>query len=413
MDYFGYENRQDRSSQTISNYQDHQDVQIRNVNDQYIDNYGISLDMEHPLPWATLSYGGKLLFTQNRNRLMEVMKAEDDADEREQRNYFKYREDVQALYADIVKNFGEQWTVKAGLRFENTVTEGISTDEEDFKRHYAKWFPSVFVNYKAGENHNFNLSYSRRIERPGFWALNPARWYINAISYTEGNPFLQPTFTDNVELKHVFKNKLTSTLFVTQNNQASDQIPSVNKETNQQIYSMANYYDLTTYGIREGFEFSPTRWWKSTSQSTLSYSAGDYKEDFAYLGKMNGGLSFQFYTNHNFYLNPQKTWQLEATYTYNSPRKILMYELRQQSALDLGIRALFLNEKLQASLTFNDVFKGKNSVVTTYTNDVKQVYGNYYDTRNVNLSLTYKFGNENLKSKQREAQNRDIQNRAD
>src|SRR5699024_4599025 len=227
LDYFGYENKQDRNSETVSDYPEQKDSKIKNANNQYIDNYSVSLDMEHPMEWAQFSYGGKLLFTKNRNRLSEEMQIGNIPDGDQQADHFKYSENVQALYADVTKNFGEQWTVKAGVRFENTETKGTSVKEEDFKRSYGKWFPSVFVNYAADENNVFNLSYSRRINRPGFWMLNPARWYINAISYTEGNPFLQPKFADNIELKHIFKNKLTSTFFIATESKGFNQIPSV------------------------------------------------------------------------------------------------------------------------------------------------------------------------------------------
>lgn len=411
LDYFGYENSQDRNSQTLSNYPGQEDAQIRNGNNQYIDNYSASLDMEHPFEWANLSYGGKLLFTKNRNRLSEEIQTDDEPDAEIQKDYFKYDENVQALYADITNNFGEKWTAKVGLRFENTETKGVSMKDEDFKRSYAKWFPSVFLNYEANPINVFNLSYSRRIRRPGFWALNPARWYINSTSYTEGNPFLQPTFIDNVELKHVFKNKLISTIFIAKEDQGSSQIPSVNLETKQQIFTVENFYNQISYGIKEAFEYSPVNWWKTTSQATFSYVDGRYKGDFDSLGKFQDGSSFEFYTNHNFFLNADKTLQFEATYTYSSSRKVLMFELGAQSSQDLGVKAMFLDKKLQASLTFNDIFKGMQSRATTYTNDVKQEYTNYFDNRNFNVSLTYKFGNRDLQSKQREAGNKTIQER--
>lgn len=413
VDYFGYENRQDRHTKTLSDYQDQHDSHIENVNNQYIDNYSASLDMEHPTDWAKLSYGGKLLFTKNRNRLHEKIRMDDNDDADTQTDHFKYHEYVQALYADVTKKFGDQWTAKAGLRFENTETKGTSMNEDNFKRSYAKWFPSVFLNYQANANNVFNLSYSRRINRPGFWALNPARWYINSISYTEGNPFLQPKFTDNLELKHIFEHQLTSTFFVSKENKGYNQIPSVDQETNQQIYTVDNFYDLTSYGIREGFEFSPASWWKSTSQATLSYIDGRFMEGFDDLGEFQKGFAFNFYTDHNFFLNEAKTLQLEATYNYNSSKKALMYELGASSSLDLAFKTKFLDKRLQATVAFKDIYKGEQGKITTYTGDVKQVYNNYYDSRSINVSLTYKFGNEDLKSKQHKAKNKDIQERTD
>lgn len=344
--------------------------------------------------------------------MKEEIELEDHSDGSDQKDYFEYRENVQALYVDITKNFGEKWTAKAGVRFENTQTKGQSIlEDEHFKRNYGKFFPSAFLNYQMDKNNVFNLSYSRRISRPGFWALNPSRWYINSTSYTEGNPFLQPKFTDNVTLKHIFKNKLISSLFISAENQGFDQIPSVDPNTKQQTYTFDNYYDLTASGLSETFSFQPFSWWKSTSQATLAYIDGKFKPGFENLGTFKNGLNFQFYTDHNFFLNSDKTLQLEATYNYSSPKKVLMYELGHTSSLDLGFKALFYNKRLKVSLAFQDIFKGNKPKITTYTNNIRQVYVNYFDSRNLKVSLTYKFGNEKLKSKKREVKNRDIQER--
>lgn len=410
LDYFNYQNIQDRNSITTANYSGHENTEIENANNQYIDNYSFSFDFEHPTDWAKFSYGTKLLFTKNRNRLKELINENDNSNM--QKDHFKYRENVQAAYVDITKEFNEKWTAKVGARLEYTDIKGISIDEEnEFKKNYMKLFPTAFLNFNADKNNVFNLSYSRRINRPGFWALNPSRWYINSVSYTEGNPFLQPAFSDNIELKHIYKNKLISTLFVSTENQGFDQIPSVNQETNQQIYTVENFYDLISFGIRENFHFNPFPWWKTMTQTGVFYTDGRFKKDFEDLGTMNRGMNFQFYTNHSFSLNAKKTLQLETTFNYQSSFKTLMFEIDDYSYLDLGFKALLFKENLQVNLYFQDVYKGIRPKATTYTNDVKQVYGNYFDSRSVNLSLTYKFGNENLKTKSRENKNTEIQSR--
>lgn len=410
LDYFNYQNIQDRNSITIANYSGQENTEIENANNQYIDNYSFSFDFEHPTDWANFSYGTKLLFTKSRNRLKELINENDNSNM--QKDYFKYRENVQAAYVDITKEFNKKWTAKIGARLENTNIKGISIDEDsEFKKSYMKLFPTAFLNFNADKNNVFNLSYSRRINRPAFWTLNPSRWYINAVSYTEGNPFLQPAFSDNIELKHIYKNKLISTLFISTESQGFDQIPAVDQETNQQIYTVENFYNLVSFGIRENFQFNPFSWWKTMTQASVFYTDGRFKKDFEDLGTMNRGMNFRFYTNHNFSLNAKKTLQLDATFNYQSSFKTLIFEIDDYSYLNLGFKALLFEENLQINLSFQDVYKGIQPKATTYTNDVKQVYGNYFDSRSVNLSFVYKFGNENLKTKSRKNKNKEIQSR--
>lgn len=70
-------------------------------------------------------------------------------------------------------------------------TDGIS---------YTRLFPTAYISYKYNYDNIFNLSYSRRIDRPSFWELNPFRFYLNPNSYAEGNPYLLPSIDNNVKL---------------------------------------------------------------------------------------------------------------------------------------------------------------------------------------------------------------------
>ncbi|HAD78299.1 MAG TPA: TonB-dependent receptor, partial [Flavobacteriaceae bacterium] len=71
----------------------------------------------------------------------------------------------------------------------NSITTNSITEKE-----YFKLFPTFYIQYQPTEDHSFNFNFGRRIQRPAFWELNPNKWYSNPISYTEGNPFMQPAF---------------------------------------------------------------------------------------------------------------------------------------------------------------------------------------------------------------------------
>lgn len=412
IDYFKFQNSEDRAFTSIANSPGLEDAKMHTENDQYIDNISASIDMDHPTDWAQITYGGKLLFTNNENRLKSEDFLTNNPDLELQKDHFKYKENVQALYFDFTKTFGEKWTAKAGLRYEHTQTEGKSIAEEnDFKRNYENFFPTAFINYKADNKNTLNLSYSRRINRPPFWALNSFKWYINSISYSTGNPFLRPMISNNFELKHSFKNKLISKVFVSTENKGFDQIPSVDSESNQQIYTFDNYYKSTSFGITETFMYNPFKWWNSTTQATVSYLTGQFDGGYEDITDPNHDFNIQIYTNHNFYLNQAKTLQAEATFTYMPKLETLMFSVKPFSTLDIGVKALFLDKKLEASLTIQDIYKGSFTRVNTHTNDVKQVYGNYNDGQNIKLSVNYRFGNDNLKSKNQESKNKEIKER--
>ena len=399
LDYFNYLDNQNRIFDSDRSGEINSYFKASNISDQDINNYSAKIDFEHPLSWGNLSYGAKVSFIETDNIItFNDLTSGTSIFDPSQSDNFRYDENTQALYLDYTKSFGEKWQIKVGLRLENTQTTGLSkTFSEENKRDYTKLFPTLYINYLKNENNTINFSYSRRIKRPGYWELNPFRWYTNTNSYVEGNPFLRPEISDNFEIKHIFKNKLISKAFLTFSNDGFGQIPSVNPITNQQIYTRANYYKTFVLGLDETFIYNPFKWWNIISQAAIFTMSPSYIDGVDLNTPILGGASFIFYSNHTLFLKEDKTIQGNITFRYQSPQKMLVFESSSYSTLNLGLKFLFLDSKLQCSVTVNDIFKSLAPNVISNTNNIKQVYNNYYDNRYLNIGLSYKFGNQKIR----------------
>src|SRR5699024_7491119 len=164
------------------------------------------------------------------------------------------------------------WSVKAGLRAEKLHATGSNSDDAyNFTRNKTHLFPTAYVNYTLNKDNSFNLSYSRRIYRPEFSDLNPFRWYLSPYEYTQGNPFLQPQLNDYIELKHTYDNKLISSLYVDFSHDGFSQVARVDTVTKVQVYTRENYYNVSTFGIKEIFVYDPFDWWHSITQLNVFY----------------------------------------------------------------------------------------------------------------------------------------------
>jgi len=131
-------------------------------------------------------------------------------------NRFKYDEWVNALYASYAVQHGKVG-VNAGLRVENSNTRGdlISRDpvnDKLVKRHYTNVFPSAGLSYALSDKHSFQLSYGRRINRPNYQDLNPFEFQLDQLTKEKGNAFLNPEYTDNIQLTHTFRQMINTTL---------------------------------------------------------------------------------------------------------------------------------------------------------------------------------------------------------
>ncbi|MEO6328421.1 MAG: TonB-dependent receptor, partial [Ginsengibacter sp.] len=123
-------------------------------------------------------------------------------------NHFVYKENINAVYVNLQKQI-KKWGIQIGLRAEQTIADGNQiTKYISFHKNYTKLFPTTYVSYKLNDNNTFGMSYGRRIQRPGYQALNPFQYQLDRYTYQQGNPNLQPQFSHNIELSYNYKGQL-------------------------------------------------------------------------------------------------------------------------------------------------------------------------------------------------------------
>ena len=404
IDYFNYNSEFDRNF-VANNYTPEMifiDVNQsgRNISNQDIDNWSFKVDMEHPLQVMNLSYGAKMSFT---NSISDVLYYNTITGspvlDSNQSNRFKYTENNQAIYVNADKKFNEKWNFQLGLRLENTRTNGFSeTMSQTTENNYLKLFPTVYASYKKNENNTFSLNYGKRINRPRFDLLNPFRIYINSNSYSEGNPFLKPSFSDNFEFAHSYKEILRTSVFVNLVTDGYGVLFTSNPETNTQIVTRENYFKNLSYGIGETYSATFADWWQS--ENSLYFSGAKTEFITAINATPSNSLQVDFSTNNTFVLG--KTTKLQIDFSYTTPFKSGLYEVGYASSFDIGFKQDLFNKTMQIAFLANDIFN--TSYLKDYTsvvNGVKQVYSQKESNRFVRLSVVYYFGNKKINVKER------------
>ena len=97
--------------------------------------------------------------------------------------------------------------VIAGVRAEHT-DQGYTLDfprktESEGDQNYTDILPSVHLKYNVHKNANLRFSYGRSINRPGFFEIVPYT-VLNEDYDEKGNPELQHTVADNLDLRYEF-----------------------------------------------------------------------------------------------------------------------------------------------------------------------------------------------------------------
>lgn len=381
-----------------------------NTNINRAENYSGKIDVSLPYQWADISFGGKLSSTITHNDL-EVY---DDHNglfilNTDQSNVFEYTEANQALYLSVSKKINRKWETQAGLRMEATQTEGSveNTGQTDRNR-YLRVFPTAYLTYNVNDKHTFSLNYSRRIRRPDFNYLNPFIVRTSPYFYSEGNPFLKPSFIDNLEYSYICNQKWVSSVYYSQVSNFSQELAIVDASTNITRMIPLNYANTFQLGFSTYYNFNKWSWWTSFTGFNVNYQHVKSKTDIV---KSTAGYNGYFYTNNDFTLNRAKTILFGLNYALQLPGRYQIFHISTMHIFDASVKFLLLDKKLSLTLAAEDLLNGQRPLITYYSNGIRNSVKSYGDTRAFRISVSYRFGNKGLKANQRSTGNEDEKNR--
>ncbi|WP_166666163.1 outer membrane beta-barrel family protein [Myroides indicus] len=373
-----------------------------------IRNFSAKTDFELPLKFAEFNVGARFSQSKSEN-LIAAFKQNETGEfiyDTDLSNFFEYTENNEALYLSGSKEFSDKWSVHAGLRMEATQTKGYSRENDNLhKNDYIKLFPSVYILHHLTDDKSVGLNYSRRINRPHYESLNPFRIINNEFSYNEGNPFLEPAFTHNIELTFTYKT-LDSKIYFSSLKNGVNQASLLDPDTKENNYIWMNYVNSKQAGISESYTVKPVAWWTSINTFDLAYS----EANTVISDKKHTGMSSSLYTSNDFVLNSAQTLFVNISYFQNFGETFQNYKLKPYAKFYASIKYLMLDKKLELSVKGADIFNGRESV-SQEMNGIKQRFKNIWDTQRISVTLTYRFGNTNIKTNERQTSNTDELNR--
>jgi hypothetical protein len=413
-DYFTFnsENSRDFFNEEFNNSGVSQGINSAalNISNQEIENFSSKIDVDFPINRINLSYGVKTSFTNTISDVLYYDKTSgSEVLDPNRSNAFQYRENVLAGYISGNTKLNEKIQMQFGLRLEDTKTKGINEElGQETSNKYTKLFPTFYISYAKNDNNNFAFTYGRRIDRPNFRNLNPFRFYINANSYSVGNPFLQPSFSDNLEFSHMYKRKLNSSIFLSITTDGSGTVFTSDAENQTQIITRENYFKQYNYGIKESFSFTKLSWLKSQNSINVIGYHTEFTKDFGTTPK--NGVQINLTTNNTIPLNDKTKLQVNSYYSTQHNRGL--FSIGEMFDLSLGLQHNFSNS-LTMSLLLNDIFNtaSLNNYISS-VNGIEQIFRQNTSSRNARISLSYEFGNKKVNVKNRGFGNDEEQKRS-
>ncbi len=175
-----------------------------------------------------------------------------------------YTEDVNALYGQLQTKL-KKFSFLGGLRLESTrIGIGQQASQQFTPKRYVDVFPSLTIKYKLSEEEDIAIGYSRRIQRPRLRFITPFPSRTSATSLFQGNPDLDPSYANTVELSYhntLSKATLQSAIYYTRTQQSFTFIAERIGETDEGIPIIRrqpiNLAETYRYGVETTVTYSP------------------------------------------------------------------------------------------------------------------------------------------------------------
>ncbi|MFT5820520.1 MAG: hypothetical protein ACI8ZM_001763 [Crocinitomix sp.] len=313
----------------------------------------------------------------------------------------EFTEQQFAIYGELNKRLGT-FDFRAGLRFERTTAEGITTQENQMSlsRTYNWFIPSILISKKINKRVGLNLSYNIYTGRPSYNELDPKVFYIDSLTSKQGNPLLLPQLDHSVKFAiTIGPMQLDATYYRSINafkNITKEGLGGVNSIVLfRENVNADRFYASATIPLQNKF-----------MSAYFNYSVNWDKV----LGEYGDFSSIDLKPYHYLYLYAQiklkRIVNIELIANYFSGRYDGIYQDLNSYSVSFGLSKSFLKDQLKCSILANDILFTEREAGTYYIGDYSVSYLDKSYTQYIRFSLNYNFG----KLKERNYQSIDVGN---
>lgn len=342
---------------------------------------------------------------------------------------FPYFSDVQgltqnhALYITYGNRFWDKLSIQVGLRGEyymrhlesmykdntGTVLDSYAGMEHKKDTAYFQIFPSAYISYDFGNGHELQLNYTRRINRPWGHQINPRMDFSDNTNISYGNVDLLPAYSNNLELNYLKtweRHTLSAGVFWKYREGAVQNVKYMDGEVMKNTYlNVATRQELGVEVVAKNRLFgellqlttSANFYWNNIAavNQVISHQGVDIPVNLAGQNIFAGSvrINAQFLFTKNF------SGQISAN--YRSPRVVAQGTTSHSYSIDIGLRHTFLNKQLALALNVRDLLDSRARRNTTWGEGFWQFSENRWHSRSISFTITYNFGNQQGRKRNR------------
>ncbi len=317
---------------------------------------------------------------------------------------FEYNRDIYSVYGTYSNKFGKL-SMQLGARLEQYDVDGtfIKTKNNQLEKYTDEIFtiyPSTFFTYNPSEKNQYQLSYSRRVDRPSIQQVNPIREFSTPQITSVGNPDLRPQFTNSFELNYTRKLKNGSVTFGTFYRRVNDNITRVlNTDPIDDDKIELSYFNTESnnrFGIELSSNYKLTKWWRVNASADLYTQKESGIANGDQLEVTNNAINFRL--SNSF--TATKTLRFQLFAMYRGGGKSIQFDMEPMWMLNSGASLKILDRKGTITFRVNDIFKTMKFAFDS-ENPYPQSGQFNWESNTAYLGFMYRFGGGKAKARSR------------
>lgn len=307
-------------------------------------------------------------------------------------NEFDFDEQIYSSYANLSgEKLGLTYNLGLRLEYTNRLIESFTIDEKyEYKK--LNYFPTLSLSKPLGESVQLSFNYSRRIDRPDEYYLNPFPDVSNEFQQAYGNPLLRPNLTGSYELgfqKHFSKGMFSSQAFMRNTNDAYTQVIGSNEE-GIMILTFDNISDDKEYGLENMVNLQAFKWWSlNASLNVMGQNSKGTMNDEAF---DRSAFTFDTRLINSFTIGKNTSMQLMGFYFHDRLGNSIG-NVERFYWIDASIQHTFFNQRLSVTLAAQDIFNTNQLKFDITRSEYRFYVHQKPEYPVIKLNVSYKFNN--------------------
>jgi hypothetical protein len=243
--------------------------------------------------------------------------------------------------------------------------------------------------------HQLGFSANRRLSRPAYQDMNPFVWQVDPYNSERGNPYLRPAYTNTAELSYTYRAAAGISISYSR---TDDLINTIARQEGEQAYVQpVNLSRQDNFSMNVNMPLPIKSWWEGYLWLGVwhNHFTSQLEQDPLDTRTFGGGC----YVSQQFKLG--RGYRVEGSVWAQFPTSEGIFKNKGIASVSVGAKKTFFHDRATLKIAVNDLFRTQRWSQSVDFGGLRASIRNTWESQNVALGFTWNFGNQNLKTRNR------------